>query len=315
MKSLLSAFIACVGLLVVTTSMSCAHEKYVRKKASENYITRAVETGTFDAISTSGSVDVIYTQTSGERSVVLYAPDNLIDDIEVKVDGGTLKVGMRSSANHVIIGGRGMEVRVSAPAVNRLEASSSGDIKLTNGLKAVGDVEVAAGSSGDVVGGTVSSPGNIILKASSNGDIKFDAVSCAGFRANASSNGDIKIDAVSCTDFRADASSNSDVKIGAVACTDFRADASSCGDVVVGKVSCTDFSANAGSNGDMEVGMVDARNVIASASSAADVKLAGKCENADLSANSNGDIKASRLRVEKRLSKKENSAGSVICGD
>lgn len=291
MKSFLPALTFCAALLTVSTSTSCAN----LKKASENYITRAVETGAFDAISTSTSVDVIYTQTTGERSIMLYAPDNMIDDVRVKVEDATLKVGMKPNVNQCVIGEHGIEVRVSAPAVRRLEASSSGDIKLTNGLNATGDVYVVVGSSGDVIGGTVSCTGNVTLKTSSSGDIKFDTVSCK--------------------DFRTDASSSGDVKLGDVTCTSFRADASSSGDVEIRKVVCTDFWANAGSSGDMEVDMLEARNVFANAGSTGDIKLAGKCENADLSADSSGDIKASRLVVEKRLSKRENSGGSVVCGD
>ncbi len=55
----------------------------------------------FNAISTSSSsVDVIYTQSSVDRMWKIYAPDNLVDYIDVRVEGGVLKVGFKSPRNN-----------------------------------------------------------------------------------------------------------------------------------------------------------------------------------------------------------------------
>lgn len=127
--------------------------------------------GSFNAISTSSSVDVIYTQSSGGQDVEIYAPDNLVDYIDVRVEGGVLKVGFKSPRNNFSINGKHKkEVRVSAPAVNSLKASSSGDIIIKNGLKTSGKVTVKASSSGDVTG---------------------SAISCDDFAATANSSGDV----------------------------------------------------------------------------------------------------------------------------
>ncbi|KAA4196483.1 DUF2807 domain-containing protein, partial [Bacteroides ovatus] len=135
MRKLVSTLMAVTLMLVSATA--CAE----RITPSKNYVTKKVNVGSFNAISTSSSVDVIYTQSSGGQDVEIYAPDNLVDYIDVRVEGGVLKVGFKSPRNNFSINGKyKKEVRVSAPAVNSLKASSSGDIIIKNGLKTSGKV-------------------------------------------------------------------------------------------------------------------------------------------------------------------------------
>lgn len=218
---------------------------------SKNYVAKKVNVGSFNAISTSSSVDVIYTQSSGGQHVEIYAPDNLVDYIDVRVEGGVLKVGFKSPGNNFSINGKHKkEVRVSAPAVNSLKASSSGDIIIKNGLKTNGKVTVKASSSGDVTGG---------------------AVSCNDFVATANSSGDVVLEKVSCTNFSADASSSGDVSIKNLNAVNVSADASSSGDVVLAG-SCENASYRASSSGDVKAKGMKAVNVTASASSSGDVE-------------------------------------------
>ena len=90
MRKLVSTLMAVTLMLVSATA--CAE----RITPSKNYVTKKVNVGSFNAISTSSSVDVIYTQSSGGQDVEIYAPDNLVDYIDVRVEGGVLKVGFKS---------------------------------------------------------------------------------------------------------------------------------------------------------------------------------------------------------------------------
>lgn len=243
MRKLVSSLMAVAFLLVSTTACGIV--------PSKNYITKKVNVGSFDAISTSSSVDVIYTQSSGSQSVEIYAPDNLIDYIDVRVDGGVLKVGFNSPKNNFSISGKHKkEVRVSAPAVNSLRASSSGDIILKNGLKTSGKVTVKATSSGDVTGGSIV---------------------CDDFVTVANSSGDVVLEQVTCSNFSADASSSGDVTVKNLKATNVSADASSSGDVILGGT-CENATFSASSSGDVEAKGLKAVNVIASASSSGDVE-------------------------------------------
>lgn len=245
MKKILSILMS-VSLLTVTLT-ACAQNIV----SSKNYVTKKVDVGSFHAISTSSSVDVIYTQTSGNRNVEIYAPDNVIDYIHVRVEDGVLKVGFKSPRNNFSITGKHKkEVRVAAPAVNSLKASSSGDIIIKNNL-------------------TVN--GKLTVKASSSGDVTGKSISCDDFQAMASSSGDVVMEKVSCTNFVADASSSGDVSIKNLKATHVSADASSSGDVILAGV-CENASYSASSSGDVEAKAMKAVNVTANASSSGDVE-------------------------------------------
>ncbi len=218
---------------------------------SKNYVTKKVEVGKFNGISTSSSIDVIYTQTSGNRDVEIYASDNLIPYIKVEVDGGVLKVGMKNNTSIISMNGsHKMEVRVSAPAVQLLKASSSGDIILKNGLN---------------------SNMNLILKASSSGDIKGGTISCNEMEASASSSGDISIDNVKAKYINTSCSSSGDVTLNNIQCENIDADASSSGDMkLIGYCSYANYKAS--SSGDINASNLKAKVVDASASSSGDIR-------------------------------------------
>lgn len=237
-----------MAMAMVMLSVTACAERII---PSKTYVTKKVSVGSFNAISTSSSVDVVYTQTSGNLSVEVYAPDNLADYIDVRVENGVLKVGFKSPRNNFSIEGKHKkEVRVYAPAVNSLKASSSGDIILKNGLKASGTVNVKASSSGDVKGGSIS---------------------CDDFTATASSSGDVVLEKVSCTNFTAGASSSGDVSVKNLDAVNVTADASSSGDVTLAGV-CENASYKASSSGDVKAKNLKAVNVTAGASSSGDVE-------------------------------------------
>lgn len=246
MKNLVST-LAAMCLVLLVPAAACGRNII----PSKNYVTKQVNVESFTAISTSSSIDVVYTQTSGNRHVEIYAPDNVIEYISVKVEGGVLKVGFQSFQNNLSINGRHKkEVRVSAPAVNSLKASSSGNIIIKNGLKTSGKVTIKATSSGDVTGG---------------------AISCEDFTAIANSSGNVVLKKVSCTNFAADANSSGDVSIQNLEAANVTADADSSGDVIL-KGNCENASYRADSSGDIKAKDMKAVNVTAHASSSGDVE-------------------------------------------
>lgn len=254
MRKLVSTLMAVTLMLVSATA--CAE----RITPSKNYVTKKVNVGSFNAISTSSSVDVIYTQSSGGQDVEIYAPDNLVDYIDVRVEGGVLKVGFKSPRNNFSINGKHKkEVRVSAPAVNSLKASSSGDIIIKNGLKTSGKVTVKASSSGDVTGSTIS---------------------CDDFAATANSSGDVILEKVSCTNFSADASSSGDVILAGI-CENASYRASSSGDVKAKGMKAVNVTASASSSGDVECYVTG--SLTAKASSSGEVAYKGNPKDIDFS--------------------------------
>ncbi len=255
-----------LGSCTVTASTH-AQEEIV---PSKNYITQKVKVENFEGIQTSTSIDVIYTQTTGETDVEVYAPDNLMEYVKVVSDGHMLKVYFESKGK-----GKGLNIRgkhetkvyVSAPAVHTLLASSSGDIHMKNGLQYEGKVKIEASSSGDIEGN------NIV---------------CEALSTESSSSGDIELGKVECTSLMVEASSAGDVSIESLKAETVSAEASSSGDVSL-KGICHSATFEASSAGDIEADELKAEKVVAKASSAGDVTCYAS-ESLDVSISSSGGV-------------------------
>lgn len=241
---------------------------------SKNYITQKVKVDNFDGISTSSSIDVKYTQTTGSTDVEVYAPDNLMEYVKLEVEGGMLKIFFYSEETGKGINIKGKhdtEVRISAPAVRALRASSSGDIFLMNGLQCEEEVSLSASSSGDIKGG------NILCKAleteaSSSGDIELENVECTSLITEASSAGDISINDVKAETVNVQASSSGDVSLAGV-CRSAKFESSSAGDIEADGLKAEHVIAKASSTGDITCHATESLEV--SISSAGNVSYKG----------------------------------------
>ena len=276
MKTLLLAV-----TMVTSTLTSCVvtQEGIV---PSKNYETKQMKVDAFDGISTSTSIDVIYTQTSGRQNIEIYAPDNLMDYVKVYVKDGILKVGFRSEDNRGINirGKHQTEVRVSAPALHAFYASSSGDIILKNGLQTTGKVSMKSSSSGDIEGGDVLCD-ELEVGASSSGDVTLHKADCQQLHADASSSGDVEIKRLTSKRVKAEVSSSGDVIIVEGTCEYAEFDASSSGDVVAKGLKAIHVNASASSAGDISCYPIE--SLKAKSSSAGSIGYRGEPKHIDFS--------------------------------
>lgn len=219
---------------------------------SMNYVTKKVKIGKFDGISTAASIDVLYTQTSGDQAIEIYAPDNLMEYVKVDEENGMLKIRFtaKDSKKGININGRHKtEVHVSAPAIHTFGTSSSGGIILKNGLQAKGKVNMKSSSSGDIEGGNVVCDA-LVTEASSSGDINLIKVECTSLEVKSSSSGDVLIKELRAESVDAEASSSGDVKLAGV-CRSAQFSASSSGDVEAKNLKADVVKASASSLGDI----------------------------------------------------------------
>jgi hypothetical protein len=255
--------ISFVVVAMVVTSFVMA-QKIV---PSKNYVTKKVEVKSFDGISASTSIDVEYTQTSGNQDVEVYAPDNLVDYVKVEVEDGVLKVCFESKNKKkgiTINGKHKTKVSVSAPAVHKLHASSCGDILLKNGLKVQGKVVVKSSSSSDIEGGSVACD-ELLVKTSSSGDVSLENVVSTSLNVEASSSGDVDIKMLQAETVEAEVSSAGDIELAGV-CHSAKFSASSSGDVMAKMLKANVVTAKASSAGDITCHAVDSLDVTTSSS-------------------------------------------------
>lgn len=270
-KAMLALFL---GMALQSCAISVSSDSKDAIVPSKNYITQKVKVDNFEGISTSSSIDVKYTQTNGSTDVEVYAPDNLMEFVKLEVEGGMLKIFFYSEETGKSINVKGKhdtEVRISAPAVHALRASSAGDILLMNGLQCEEEVSLEASSAGDIKGG------NILCKAleteaSSSGDIELEAVECTSLVTEASSAGDISINHVKAETVSVEASSSGDVSMAGV-CRSAKFESSSAGDIEADELKAEHVIAKASSSGDVTCHATESLEV--SISSAGNVSYRG----------------------------------------
>ncbi len=168
---------------------------------------RGLELPEFSAISASAGMEV-QVAVGGPQSVVLDGNPADFDRVSVKVVQGVLRVSPKSGSGFDWFrSGPDVKVKVTAPRIASLEASSAADI-------------VAAGFAG----------GDLRLKASSGADLSASGA-CGRLDADASSGADIDASGLACAFVSAEASSGADLLARAAA--DMEAAASSGADVII----------------------------------------------------------------------------------
>ena len=270
-KAMLALFL---GMALQSCAISVSSDSKDAIVPSKNYITQKVKVDNFEGISTSSSIDVKYTQTNGSTDVEVYAPDNLMEYVKLEVEGGMLKIYFYSEETGKSINVKGKhdtEVRISAPAVHALRASSAGDILLMNGLQCEEEVSLEASSAGDIKGGSILCQA-LETEASSSGDIELEAVECTSLVTEASSAGDISINHVKAETVSVEASSSGDVSMAGV-CRSAKFESSSAGDIEADELKAEHVIAKASSSGDVSCHATESLEV--SISSAGNVSYRG----------------------------------------
>jgi len=118
------------------------------KASAQNEQTRQVSG--FTKLSSSGSFS-IHVKIDGTESLKINADEKIINDIETKVEDGTLKIGFKSKMSwHENVGK--VDVYVTAKTLTALSNSGSGTIKVEGELQG-SDVTVHISGSGNITTG------------------------------------------------------------------------------------------------------------------------------------------------------------------
>ena len=192
-------------------------------------------------------------------------------------------------------------VRVTAPSIDRLGASSS-SIVTTKGIKTLdlaiktstsgninaevtsSDVSVDASTSGDVIlSGTCD---NLDIKASTSGDVKASDLTAQQSDLRASTSGNIRA-TVSGGNVSVDASTSGDVILSGT-CDNLDAKASTSGEVKANDLTCQNGNLRASSGADISVTLTE--TVSAHASSGGDILVRGGAKPVKVKESSGGDV-------------------------
>ncbi len=153
-------------------------------RGSGDLVTQERDLDEFNAIEVSGSTDVFVT-VSGEQKVSLSFDDNLIDLIETKVRGKTLKIYCEESYSSRLP----CRIEITVPSLEQVRVTGSGDVEIydLNG----DSFEYSVTGSGDMrAGGEV---GEVDIRVSGSGDVDTRDLIAREVSVKISGSGDVKV--------------------------------------------------------------------------------------------------------------------------
>lgn len=188
----------------------------------------------FDRVNASGSEDVTII-TGKSASVVATGDKDRLDRLDIRVEGGVLKIGHKRQGwgDWNWRDGDKTRITVTMPSLKGLRLSGSGDVTADKGSGPSFSVDLSG--SGDVRVAAIDSP-DVMLSTAGSGDITA-AGRCSNLRVSISGSGDMMLDDLSCAnaDVRVAGSGN----VGAHASTTAKVSVAGSGDVrITGRARC-----------------------------------------------------------------------------
>lgn len=198
------------------------------------------------ALSTSSGISVEYVQAD-TLSLIVEAPDDIIDLVTTKIDGSELNIGTTRSLNNCA---SLVKVRVSAPMITAFTSSSGGALSMGAGLSATGKPVSATASSGSAISIPAITAESISTVCSSGASIDIDGIDTGSLCADASSGSQISLSG-NATSVTFHASSGAGVSAGGLKAVTGTSGASSGGSItsnVTGSYSVKESSGGSVSN-------------------------------------------------------------------
>jgi hypothetical protein len=194
----------------------------------------------FEKVSASGSENITIT-TGKAASVVATGPQERLDNLDIRVDGSTLRIDHKKNTNRSWSNSERVQIAITVPALLGVHASGSGDIMADNGSGPA--FEGSLSGSGDLKIGRITSP-QVTLRTSGSGDI-MAAGQCTNAKVSTSGSGDIMLAGLACTNVDITISGSGDVAAHATGNADIRISGS--GDVkITGGARCTSRTSGSG---------------------------------------------------------------------
>lgn len=176
------------ALLMAAAESGCASEAADGGKGDAQTVSRAVELkGSFEALSLSGVANATFTRAEGEPSVVVNAPEDVIDLVTVEVKGGTLYVSTKDMKNKNFKDKR-IEVAISCERLGDVSIKGTGGLTCNDALEGE-SVSVTVSGTGGVSCQQGIEADVVSLKLSGTGGIHSERIACQRCSADLSGTG------------------------------------------------------------------------------------------------------------------------------
>ena len=279
-KVLLS--LACVSLLCPIT---CVAETMLVKEKRE--------TGAFRSISSSGGIDVYFTQ-SNTFSLEVEADTRYFQNIVTEVENEALVVRQKKSINILRFFWRRavLKVHVSAPALDRVSASGGSDF-YAGQLKSDGPFQLSLSGGADATISELAVAQNVDISVNGGADAKISTLT-AGGAVGISVNGGADAEVNTLTAGGAvgiSVNGGADAEVNTLtAAENVNISANGGADCDVKNLQAASCSLSSAGGSDLYVNLTASGDLKASASGGADIRVSGKASNVNVSAAGGADI-------------------------
>lgn len=171
----------------------------------------------FTAIASKGFMDVIFRQSDKDEDFEVRGriPENLIDRMDVRVDGDTLYITLKNGVYDMTYTGETPTIYVTNKILKDVTSAGSGDFTISGDLKvAEGGFAVRNSGSGDFSSGKLkAAKSSVSLSTSGSGDIDIEGVEAHVFMVHISGSADVDCGEVTTKISAIDIKGSGDVKI------------------------------------------------------------------------------------------------------
>jgi Putative auto-transporter adhesin, head GIN domain len=136
-----------IALLSVSIFTSCHHLMKDKVRGNGTIKIENRTAGTFTGVDVGGNID-LYVKQDSTRSIRVEADENLMEYIEVKMEGDQVLIQPKEGYN--LSGSKAIKVYVSSPVFKKLEASGACDIIGENKIIAAEDFYIDLSGSSDI---------------------------------------------------------------------------------------------------------------------------------------------------------------------
>lgn len=270
-KSATLLLILLLAIISEGCTIASASPKADQIVPSRNYSTKTFDFKGFKTIESSSVIDVEYTQSSGFTKVEVTAPENLMQYLDIHMEGWKLVIRCKKFSTKNFSGKYTITAKIAAPSVYEFTSNGTGDFTFMNALNTKGGIILTSNGTGDIKGPTVICDW---LKASSNGtgDIEISSINCKlaelslvgtgdidiiGLRADNAKislhgTGDIELKTLSATSAEARLSGTGDIEIYGGSATNAMLELTGTGDINAKKLKVVNATVNNHSTGDIE---------------------------------------------------------------
>lgn len=198
-----------LALLLCLPFIGCAQwDSRDKIKGNGKMETKNITTDNYDAVRVSGFFDVELI-SGDEGKITVKAEENLIEHIEIQLDGSTLKIAVEKGYSLSPSHGHDVKITVPFESLSEVSLAGSGDVTTKNAIKA-NEFKSSLSGSGDLklevnakeVTGEVTGSGNMTLKGKADtfkcsvvgsGDMNATALESNNAYAKVTGSGDCKV--------------------------------------------------------------------------------------------------------------------------